>query len=73
MCGANTLSHGVGGATYSGVVTASTILGCRPDELIIPDSDQQLRIYDAEDDSGWSDTIRQKVTDKQKRGKYQSA
>ncbi len=67
LCGASTLSHGVGGATNSGVVTAAAILNCRPDELIIADESQQIRIYDAEDNSEWPDFINQKIADKKRR------
>lgn len=34
LCGASTLSHGVSGATISGLQTAATILGCRSDALL---------------------------------------
>jgi len=36
LCGASTLSHGVGGATHSGIEAAARILQCRPDELLYP-------------------------------------
>ncbi|MBF4471242.1 MULTISPECIES: phytoene desaturase family protein [Flavobacterium] len=57
LCGASTLSHGIGGATHSGVVAASLILGCQPDDLIIEDANQKLRIYDAEDTATWPDWV----------------
>jgi all-trans-retinol 13,14-reductase len=67
LCGASTLSHGVGGATNSGVAVAATILGCHADELIIPDPDQKIRIYDAEDATTWPEFIQQKIADKKRR------
>jgi all-trans-retinol 13,14-reductase len=60
LCGASTLSHGVGGATYSGVATAAKILDCSPEELLIPDENQQLRIYDAEDSATWPAWVHEK-------------
>jgi phytoene dehydrogenase-like protein len=48
LCGASTMAHGVTGATFSGVYTASVILGCHQDELIVPDEKQHLTILDAE-------------------------
>ncbi len=67
LCGASTLSHGVGGATHSGVATAAKILGCYPDELTKPEPGQDIRIYDAEDSSGWPDWINQKIANKKRR------
>ncbi len=69
LCGASTLSHGVGGATNSGVAAAAVILDCRPDELLIPDPDQYMRIYDADDDSKWPDSIKQKINVKANRNR----
>ena len=59
MCGASIMSHGVAGASYSGVKTAAEILGCREEDLIQKDESQALRIYDAEDSSQWPDWIHQ--------------
>ncbi len=67
MCGASIMSHGVAGASYSGVKTAAEILGCREEDLIKKDEAQELRIYDAEDSSQWPDWIHQRVADKKKR------
>ncbi len=69
LCGASTLSHGVGGATYSGVNTAAKILNCKSEDLLITDNNQKLRIYEAEDSSGWPDWLIQKMTDKKRRFK----
>ena len=67
MCGASIMSHGVAGASYSGVKTAAEILGCREEDLIQKDESQVLRIYDAEDSSLWPDWIHQRMADKKKR------
>lgn len=57
LCGASTLSHGVGGATHSGVEAAAVILGCKAADLLREEEGQKLRIYDAEDSSTWPDWI----------------
>ncbi|RYG41209.1 MAG: NAD(P)/FAD-dependent oxidoreductase, partial [Chitinophagaceae bacterium] len=64
LCGASTLSHGVAGATYSGVNAASAILKCEPEELMPDDNSQQLRIYDADDAATWPDWVHTKRSDK---------
>lgn len=67
LCGASTLSHGVAGAASSGVQTAAKILNCKVADLLKPEKGQQVRIYDAEDNSNWDNFIHQKIEDK-KRG-----
>jgi phytoene dehydrogenase-like protein len=67
MCGASIMSHGVAGASYSGVKTAAEVLGCTEDDLLKKDESQELRIYDAEDNSQWPDWIQQRMGDKKKR------
>ncbi len=67
MCGASIMSHGVAGASYSGVKTAAEILGCREEDLIQKDASQELRVYDAEDSSQWPDWMHQRIADKKKR------
>lgn len=64
LCGASTLSHGVTGATYSGVETAAVILNCKPDDLLPDDANQKITIYDAEDPATWSEYIHKKREDK---------
>ena len=61
MCGASIVSHGVAGASYSGVQTAATILGCRQDDLIKPSEEQNLRIFEAEDDTNYPEWMRKKI------------
>ena len=48
LCGASILSHGVAGASHSGVHTAASILKCRHEELLKHDGTQKLRIVGAE-------------------------
>ncbi len=67
MCGSSIMSHGVAGASYSGVNTAAEILGCTEDDLLKKDETQELRVYDAEDSSQWPDWIQQRMADKKKR------
>jgi all-trans-retinol 13,14-reductase len=62
LCGASTLSHGVGGATNSGVAAAASILNCKPQDLLRPDETQNIRIYDAEDSTSWPEWVHQKRT-----------
>lgn len=69
LCGASILSHGVAGASSSGVTTAAAILGCKSDELIKSTDGQEVRIYDAEDNSQWPDWLLQKREDKKRRFK----
>ena len=64
LCGASTLSHGVSGATYSGIAAAASILNCSSDDLLIEDPNQKIRIYDAEDESTWPDWVYTKRADK---------
>ncbi|RTY93918.1 NAD(P)/FAD-dependent oxidoreductase [Flavobacterium sp. GT3R68] len=64
LCGASTLSHGVTGATYSGIEAAARVLNCKSEELLIQDPNQQIRIYDAEDQATWGDFVHKKREDK---------
>jgi all-trans-retinol 13,14-reductase len=73
LCGASVLAHGVAGASYSGVQTAATILGGRMDDLLKPDPDQKIRIYDAEDSSEWPEWILRKMENKRERLKTKAS
>jgi len=66
LCGASTLSHGVGGATHSGIAAAAAILKCKAEDLIIEDAEQKLRIYDAEDNLSWPEWVNVKRSDKKR-------
>lgn len=67
LCGASILSHGVAGASHSGVATAAIILGCHPDELKEPQEDQHLRIFEAEDATNYPDWMLKKIEVKKAR------
>jgi len=69
MCGASIASHGVAGASYSGVQTAASILGCRQDDIIKPTKDQHLRIFEAEDDTNYPDWMKKKIEMRQAKTK----
>lgn len=64
LCGASTLSHGVTGATYSGVEAAARVLNCPSAALLQPDETQQLRIYDADNPAAWPEWVHKKREDK---------
>jgi len=66
LCGASILSHGVAGASRSGVETAAAVLNCNPDDLLNNSDDQEVRIYDAEDNSDWPEWMHQKISDKKR-------
>jgi all-trans-retinol 13,14-reductase len=70
LCGASTLSHGVGGATHSGLAAAALILNCEKDDLLIEDKNQKLRIYDAEEIASWPEWVNVKREDKIRNFKY---
>ncbi len=67
LCGSSILSHGVAGASHSGVDTAALILGRHADALKEPQEDQFLRIYDAENPSEYPDWILKKMEVKRAR------
>lgn len=66
LCGASTLSHGVGGATHSGLAAAAAILNCTMDDFMVENPDQQLRIYNAENPEEWPEWIHTKRSDKRR-------
>ncbi|MHA7059102.1 phytoene desaturase family protein [Aquimarina sp. M1] len=67
LCGASVLSHGVAGAGYSGVETAAKILNCTQEDLIQPDDSQNIRIYEAEDDTDYPEWMHKKIEVKRNR------
>ena len=67
LCGASVMSHGVAGATYSGVQTAAIILKCQQEDLMKVDESQNLRIYDAEDSSQYPEWMLGKMKVKRAR------
>ncbi|MEO5998602.1 MAG: NAD(P)/FAD-dependent oxidoreductase [Chitinophagaceae bacterium] len=69
LCGASVLSHGVGGATNSGVQTAARILKRPLKDLLEPIKGQQVRVYDAEDSTDWPSWMKEKIALKSARCK----
>ncbi len=67
LCGASILSHGVAGASYSGVQTAAAILGKTQRDIIQSDENQTVQIYEAEDSSNYPDWMKQKIKVKESR------
>ena len=72
MCGASIMAHGVAGAAYSGIKTAALILNCKEDDLLKPDDLQEVRIYDAEDNTHWPEWLHKKMADKKRRAEFES-
>jgi all-trans-retinol 13,14-reductase len=69
LCGASILSHGVGGATNSGIQTAAQILKQPFQQLLKPLPGQELRVYDAEDSTHWPRWMKEKIAVKKSRNK----
>ncbi|MBK7432910.1 MAG: NAD(P)/FAD-dependent oxidoreductase [Chitinophagaceae bacterium] len=69
MCGASIMAHGVSGSSYSGVKTAAMVLKCKEEDLIREDPSNEVRVYDADDDSNWPEWLRQKIAERKKRTK----
>ncbi|RYM32035.1 hypothetical protein ERX46_15215 [Brumimicrobium glaciale] len=67
LAGASTLSHGVSGATSSGINAAANILNVHPSEVLSTKEDQGLRVYDAEDSSTWPKWVHTKRKTKARR------
>jgi hypothetical protein len=68
LCGSSTLSHGVMGATNSGINTAAQILGVRrPLDLLTNDPRQELRVYPAEHPESWPEWVVKKAAVKSRR------
>lgn len=69
LTGSSTLSHGVTGATSSGINAAANILGIPADEVLKPQEGQHLRIYDADDPETWPEWVNTKRATKARRTK----
>jgi all-trans-retinol 13,14-reductase len=67
LCGASISSHGIAGASYSGVQTAGEILYLKQYDLIKADDSQNVRIYDAENDREYPDWMLKKIEVKKAR------
>ena len=53
MCGASTFSHGVGGASLSGLTAAQRVLGLASRSDLLSPPDGSLRVYQAESPDAW--------------------
>jgi hypothetical protein len=53
LCGSSTISHGVGGASMSGLVAAQRILGLATSDELLGAADGSLRVYPADRPEGW--------------------
>lgn len=69
LAGSSTLSHGVTGATSSGINAAANILGIPADEVLKPKENQFLRIYDADNPETWPEWVNTKRATKARRTK----
>jgi len=67
LCGASIASHGIAGASYSGVQTAGEILNLKQFDLIKHDESQNVRIFDAEDDKEYPSWMLKKIEVKKAR------
>jgi all-trans-retinol 13,14-reductase len=68
LCGSSVMSHGVLGATLSGLAAAGAVLKARPSELLRAKG-QKLETFSADDPSGWPDWLTQTVRDRADRGR----
>lgn len=60
MVGASTMSHGVAGATSTGLTAARKILNCRTSEML-QQNGPELRIYPAEDIAQWPEELQKRI------------
>ena len=60
MCGASTLSHGVAGATFSGLAAAKKILNCRTSDLLTQNG-PELRIFPSEHPDEWPEILQERI------------
>ncbi len=67
LCGASIHSHGVAGASYSGVNTAALILKTEPSNLLKSDPSQSIRIFEAEDSTDYPEWLLKKMEVKKAR------
>lgn len=58
LCGSSTLSHGVAGASMSGLIAAQQVLGLSSVDSLLGPSDGSLRVYPAEQPERWLPSLR---------------
>ena len=59
LCGAGTLTHGIHGATLSGLVAAAGILGVRVADLLT--GDRPVAVHPSDDLSAWPPELQQEI------------
>jgi phytoene dehydrogenase-like protein len=59
LCGAGTLTHGIHGATLSGLVAAAGILGVRVADLLT--GDRPIAVHPSDDLSAWPPELQQEI------------
>ena len=60
MVGASTISHGIAGATTTGLTAARTILGCRTSDLLRQDG-PEIPIYPSEEPDRWPAHLQRRI------------
>ena len=60
LCGASTLAHGIAGATMTGLLAASQVLGCPPDDLLGAQG-APLTLLPADRPEDWPADLRRKA------------
>lgn len=66
LCGASTLSHGVAGATASGLAAARQILRCRTRDLL-QQNGPELEIFPSDDVTQWPEALQRRIARQQAR------
>jgi len=68
LTGAATFAHGLIGAVDSGINTTAKILGCERADIMVYGEGQELKLYEAEDDTNWPEHLKRKSEVKKRRG-----
>lgn len=66
LCGASTVSHGVLGASQSGLLAAAKVLGVDAETLLRPEG--ELRLLPSDDLAAWPDALRERIALKRRVG-----
>lgn len=67
LCGASIVSHGVAGAGYSGLQTAGEILNLKQKDLLKTDTDQEVTILEAEENTNYPKWLNKKIENKKRK------
>lgn len=60
MVGASTISHGIAGATSTGLAAARKILNCRTSDLLVRNG-PPLQIYPSDDSTQWPENLQRRI------------